>query len=105
MNKYLKLFIHILGIVLSLGLVWPIVFVSSDWGINWLNHHNLAQRWYLYIVGAILSLVAGIIIGGLKDFLNNHWSETVQGEVRYNPSWGWALVALLINTALILLLE
>lgn len=105
MNKYLKATIHVIGILLSIGVIWPLFFVTNDWGIDWLNQHNRGQRWLLIGIALVLSALAGIIIGGFKDFLNNHWSETVASETRYNPAWGWAVAAFIVNVAIIMLLE
>jgi len=103
--KTLKVILHLVGILLSVGLIWPVIFETSDWGINWLNAHGPLNRWGLVALGLVSAVIAGAIIGSFKALVTPKATETHAGETNWNPAWGWALFAAIANLAFIFLLE
>jgi hypothetical protein len=101
----MKAVLKVIGIILSIGVIWPLIFETNNWGINWLDHHDRLHRWLLFALALPCALVAGIIIGSWKAFKTPVATETYAGETNWNPAWGWAGAALIVNVAIILLLE
>lgn len=90
------IFASVVGGILSLPIIQVILFAGTDWGVDYVQKHSIA-----FGIGGLISLVsafiAGGLVGGWVDYKNFKWSETVQGETRFNPAWGWFILSFLIQ--------
>jgi hypothetical protein len=106
-NFMKKVLLSALGGILGVGLLLPLFFETSDAGINYLNAHGFFYRVFHWpgLIALASAFVAGGLIGGWKDYTNFHFSETVQGESRFNPAWCTFIISLIIHLVWIGLLE
>lgn len=91
--------------ITGIGLVFPLAFELSGWGLNYLNTHTFFQRWPLMIAALVLAIVSGGLANNWKDYRKKQLSESYAGETTYNPSIAWAACSLVIQLIWIGLLE
>lgn len=106
MKKVLAVVKTVLGALFGIGAFFPVLLETSDKGIKWLDlHPSYFDKWPLIIAGVVSAFLSAVLIPGYADFKKKELSTVVEGETFFNPSWGWAVAALLINLAIIGLLE
>lgn len=107
MKSFFSAILIVISGWLGIGASLPVIYETTDSGLNYLNTHGFIAR--LFGVPGLIMLIsaalAGGIIGGFKDYFNWHWAETVQAETRYNPAWGIFIFSIIIHLTIIACLE
>ena len=91
--------------ITGIGVIFPIVFQLSNWGLNYLDTHTFFQRWPLFIAAIVLAVISGGLANNWHDYRVKQMSETHAGETTWNPSIAWAIFSFIIQLAIIRMLE
>lgn len=91
--------------ITGIGVIFPVIFQTSDWGINYLNTHSLIERWPLVIAAAVLAFISGGLANNWNDYRVRQMTTTHAGEKYYNPSKAWAIGSFIIQLLWIGLME
>lgn len=99
----MKTFIQLLCAALTL-LGQPLIFETSDWGINYLNAHPTGLKLLPLIIGAVASILFTMTISPVSNALK---PPVVAGKDHgiINPFWAWLAVCLVITVVINLMLE
>lgn len=100
-NKWYKI---LLTGILSLPVIQIFSF-EDGFAFNFLQAHNHLAKLYAILFGIVTGFIGGGLAAGFKEYKDLRWSETVEGETRYNPAYAWWIGSVLLQAILILLFE
>jgi|GEM_PF-5156202 len=100
-----KTLVIILTGITGIGILFPVIFETSDWGLKYLNTHSFAQRWPLMIVALVMAVISGGLANNWHDYKVKQLAESHAGETTWNPSIAWAAASLIIQLVIIRMLE
>jgi len=101
----MKLILNIILGILAIG-GQPLIFETSDWGINYLNAHPTTIKWMPLLVGAFFSFLFTMTISPVSNALKPPIvAEQGKDSGTINPFWGWFAMALVINIVFNIMLE
>jgi hypothetical protein len=91
--------------ITGIGVLFPIIFETSDWGLHYLDTHSFFARWPLMIAAVVLAVISGGLANNWHDYKVKDLSETHAGETTWNPSKAWAVASLIIQLIIIAMME
>ena len=82
----------------------PLIFETSDWGINYLNAHPHTFKLLPLIIGIVSSMFFTMTISPISNALK---PPIVAGKDKgiVNPFWGWLVMCLVITVVVNMMLE
>jgi len=101
----MKLILNIILGILAIG-GQPLIFETSDWGINYLNAHPTAIKWMPLLLGVFFSFLFTMTISPASNALKPPIvKEQGKDSGTVNPFWGWFATALVVNIVFNIMLE
>ena len=101
----MKTVLNILFGIMAIG-IQPILYETSDWGINYLNAHPTTIKIVPLLIGLGCSLLFTMTISPISNMLKPPFvAEPGKSTSTINPFWGWFAMCLVINVVWNMMLE